>query len=107
MSGAIKFGTDGWRGIIAEDFTFSNVRACAQGVVRYVQERGLTERGLVVGYDTRFLSEEFAGAVAQVLAGNGIRCYLSSRPAPTPVVSYGVEAGLKGATSIEAEEQAG
>ena len=61
----IKFGTDGWRGIIAQDFTFENVRYCAQGVSRYLMERGLDQRGLVVGYDTRFASEDFALAVAE------------------------------------------
>ena len=90
MSSTIKFGTDGWRGIIAEDFTFDNVRACAQGVAKYVKDESLGNQGVVVGYDTRFLSERFAEAVAQVLAGNGIKSYLCSNPAPTPVVSFGV-----------------
>ncbi len=88
----IHFGTDGWRAIIAEDFTFENVRYCAQGVAEYLKEAGLAGRGLVIGYDTRFASEDFAAAAAEVLAGNGIKVYLSPRPAPTPVVSYGVTA---------------
>ena len=86
----ITFGTDGWRGVIAQDFTFDNVRACAQGVARYLLERGLASRGLVVGYDTRFLSDKFAQAVAEVAAGNGIRVFLCDRAAPTPVVSYNI-----------------
>ena len=86
----IRFGTDGWRAIIAEDFTFANVRACAQATAHYVKEAGLAERGMVVGYDTRFASEEFAAAVAEVLAGNGIPVYLCDRPAPTPVVGYAI-----------------
>ena len=90
MATSIKFGTDGWRGIIGEDFTFANVRACAQGVAEYIKECGLADRGVVVGYDTRFLSDRFAEAVAEVLAGNGVRSYLCSHPTPTPVVSYGV-----------------
>lgn len=90
MSSTIRFGTDGWRGIIAEDFTFDNVRVCAQGVARYVKDEGLTDRGVVVGYDTRFLSDKFAEGVAQVLAGNGIKSYLCPDPTPTPVVSFGV-----------------
>ena len=61
----IKFGTDGWRGIIAQDFTFDNVRICAQGVAGYLKQSGLSSRGLVVGYDTRFASEDFAAAVAE------------------------------------------
>lgn len=90
MSNPIKFGTDGWRAIIADDFTFPNVRACAQGVADYVKQQGLAERGVLVGYDTRFLSDQFAESVAGVLAANGIRSYLCTRPTPTPVVSYGI-----------------
>ena len=87
---AIRFGTDGWRAIIAEDFTFENVRLCTQGVVRYLRQQGLAERGLVVGYDTRFASEDFALAVAETAAGSGVKTYLSDRVAPTPVVTYNV-----------------
>ncbi len=86
----IKFGTDGWRAIIAEEFTFDNVRACAQGVAGYLRDTGLAERGLLIGYDTRFASEEFAAAAAEVVAGNGIRVLLSDRACPTPVVSYSI-----------------
>ncbi|MEW6033737.1 MAG: phosphoglucomutase/phosphomannomutase family protein [Chloroflexota bacterium] len=87
---AIKFGTDGWRGVIAEDFTFANVRACAQGLANYLKERGGHGKGLVIGYDTRFASEAFAAAAAEVAAGNGIKALLSSRAVPTPVTSYAV-----------------
>ena len=87
---AIRFGTDGWRAIIAEDFTFENVRLCTQGVVRYLRQQGLAERGLVVGYDTRFASEDFALAVAETAAGSGVKTFLSDRAAPTPVVTYNV-----------------
>ena len=62
----IKFGTDGWRGIIADDFTFDNVRACAQGTSNYLLQNGLGKHGLVVGYDTRFGSAAFAKSVAEV-----------------------------------------
>ena len=86
--GSIKFGTDGWRGIIAKDFTFQNVAFCAQGVADYVREQGLSTQGIVVGYDTRFASEDFAAQVAQVLAGNGIKAYLTNKACPTPVVTY-------------------
>ena len=85
---SIRFGTDGWRGTIAEDFTFSNVRLCAQGTADLMKQRGWSARGLVVGYDTRFASAEFAAAVAEVTAANGIKTQLCDRPAPTPVVSY-------------------
>ena len=86
----IKFGTDGWRGIIAQDFTFDNVRLCAQGVSRYLLEHELAQRGLVVGFDTRFLSEDFALAVAEVVAGNGITTFLCQQATPTPVLSFNV-----------------
>ncbi len=99
----IKFGTDGWRGIIAQDFTFDNVRACAQGVAQYMKEKGIAERGLLVGYDTRFASEDFAAASAEVVAANGIRVYLCEKFTPTPVVSHGVrEMGTGGAIIITA-----
>jgi phosphomannomutase len=88
MTTEIKFGTDGWRAIIGEDFTFANVRACAQSVALYLKETGLAGRGLVVGYDTRFASEDFAAAVAEVAAANGIHAYLCDSPVPTPVVSH-------------------
>ncbi|MBI3287131.1 MAG: phosphoglucomutase/phosphomannomutase family protein [Chloroflexi bacterium] len=90
MAPPIRFGTDGWRGTIAEDFTFDNVRRCTQGVASFLKKRGMAERGLVVGYDTRFASEHFAMAVAEVLAGNGIRAYLCQRATPTPAVSYSI-----------------
>jgi alpha-D-glucose phosphate-specific phosphoglucomutase len=92
MDKVIKFGTDGWRAVIAEDFTFDNVRACAQGVANYLKRAKLTDRGLVIGYDTRFASEDFAAAAAEVLAGNKIKVDLCSKAAPTPVISYAVTA---------------
>ncbi|MBC7236851.1 MAG: phosphoglucomutase/phosphomannomutase family protein [Chloroflexi bacterium] len=87
---SIKFGTDGWRARIAEDYTFENVRYCAQGTASYLVDEGLADRGMVVGYDLRFLSEDFAKAVAEVLAGNGVRVYLADRAEPTPVLSYAI-----------------
>jgi len=92
MASPIKFGTDGWRGIIAEDFTFDNVRICAQAVAEYLKKSRLDKRGLVIGYDTRFASEDFAAAAAEVLAGNDIKVHLCLKPAPTPVVSFAVPA---------------
>ena len=88
----IKFGTDGWRGVIAEDFTFDNVRICAQGVADYLKQSELGGQGLVIGYDTRFASEDFAAAAAEVVAGNDIKVHLCVKAAPTPVVSYTVPA---------------
>ena len=108
MINPIKFGTDGWRGVIAEDFTFENVRICAQGVADYVKQTGLSQRGLVIGYDTRFASEDFAAAAAEVIAGNNIKVHLCLKPAPTPVVSYTVPAtNAAGAIVITASHNPG
>ncbi|MDH4100688.1 MAG: phosphoglucomutase/phosphomannomutase family protein [Nitrospirota bacterium] len=84
----IKFGTSGWRGIIADDFTFQRVKVVTQAIAQYLMEEGIAERGVVVGYDTRFLSERFALETARVLAANDIPVYLSDRDAPTPVISF-------------------
>ena len=86
----IRFGTDGWRAVIAEDYTFANVARCAHGLCDYMRRRGTSGRGLIVGYDTRFLSREFASAVAGVCAAQGMRALLSVDPAPTPVFSFNV-----------------
>ncbi len=86
----ITFGTDGWRGQIAEDYTFDNVRRCAQGFARYLLEHGGAEKGAVVGYDRRFSSEHFAAAAAEVLAANGIKVWLTQEATPTPVIAYSV-----------------
>ncbi|MCL4466629.1 MAG: phosphoglucomutase/phosphomannomutase family protein [Chloroflexi bacterium] len=90
MGTEIKFGTDGWRAVIAEDYTYDNVRLCAQSVASYLHDTGVTDRGFVVGYDTRFASEHFGVAVAEVLAGNGIVTHLCEKAAPTPVISYSI-----------------
>ena len=86
----IRFGTDGWRGIIAEDYTFENVRLCAQGTSDYIKDQGQASRGLVVGYDTRFASEAFASAVAEVSSANWVTTFLCNRAAPTPAIAYNV-----------------
>lgn len=100
MSTTIKFGTDGWRGIIAQDFTFYNVRICAQAVAEYLKQSGLAHQGLIVGHDTRFASEDFASVAAEVAAGNGIKVSLCPQPTPTPVVSYGVLAQKAGGAIV-------
>jgi alpha-D-glucose phosphate-specific phosphoglucomutase len=99
-SNPIKFGTDGWRGVIAQDFTFDNVRVCAQAVANYLKQAHLASRGLIIGYDTRFASEDFAAATAEVVAGNGIKVYLCPRATPTPVVSFGTLARQAGGAVI-------
>jgi phosphomannomutase len=92
--GQIKFGTDGWRAVIAEDFTFANVDRVAQATANYWLAKPVsgTERKVVVGYDRRFLSNAFAQRVAEVLAGNDFRVILTPNPSPTPSVSFAVKA---------------
>ena len=89
-AGDIKFGTDGWRGIIGDTFIFENVRRVASAIALYVRNEGQPERGLVVGYDTRFLSPEAAQEAARQAAAEGIPVFLADRPTPTPAVSYAV-----------------
>lgn len=84
----IKFGTSGWRGVIADDFTFSRVRVVTQAIADHLASQGLKDKGIIVGYDTRFLSERFAEEAVKVLAANSIHCYLSNRDVPTPAVSF-------------------
>jgi len=87
----IKFGTDGWRGIIADDFTFDNVRIVSQAVADYINSKNMGNKGLVIGYDNRFLSDRFADNVADVMIQNGIKVYLSDGPLPTPVTAFAVK----------------
>ncbi len=86
----IRFGTDGWRAVIADDFTFDNVRLVAQATAEWLKQDGQAVKGVVVGYDTRFLSGSFASAVAEVMAANDIKVLLSSSFLPTPALSYAV-----------------
>ena len=90
MGYKIAFGTDGWRGVIAEDYTFNNVRRAAQGFATYLLEQAREGQWVVVGYDKRFASENFAAAAAEVLAGNGLNVYLTDGATPTPVISFAV-----------------
>jgi phosphomannomutase len=86
----VKFGTDGWRGIIADDFTYANVRVAAAAIAHYVLEQEDAARGVAIGWDTRFASRSFARVVAEVLAGAGIPVELAGEVTPTPALSYGV-----------------
>lgn len=90
MSHNIHFGTDGWRGMIAEDYTFDNVRRCAQGFASYLLKQNKAGSSIVVGHDKRFHSENFALAAAEVLAGNGFKVFLTDGPTPTPVIAFSV-----------------
>src|SRR5258708_15504672 len=87
----IKFGTDGWRGLIADDFTFDNVRRVAGAIASYVLKHEDPTRGVVVGYDTPFLSDRAARVVAEVIAAAGIPVLLANDYVPTPAVSYNVK----------------
>jgi alpha-D-glucose phosphate-specific phosphoglucomutase len=99
----IIFGTDGWRGAIAEDYTFANVRRCAQGFAQYLINHKKTGEFIVVGHDKRFLSEYFALAVSEVLVGNGFKVYLTDGATPTPVIAYAVvDKKAAGAVNITA-----
>jgi phosphomannomutase len=99
----IKFGTDGWRGVIAREFTFDNLSLVAQATMDYFSDQGLADKGLVIGYDRRFLSREFAERVAEIAAGNGLKVWLSDGYAPTPAVSWAVyERGAAGGVMITA-----
>jgi phosphomannomutase len=86
----IKFGTDGWRGLIADDFTFTNVRVAAEAVAAYVHAKEDPAKGLCIGYDTRFGSKAFARACAEVVASTGIPVMLANDITPTPALSFGV-----------------
>lgn len=108
MASSIKFGTDGWRAAIGEEYTFANVRIVSQAVAEFLMAEGLAARGLVVGHDTRFASERFAAACAEVLAANGIHVYLTNKATPTPVISYAIlDKAAGGAAIITASHNPG
>lgn len=87
----IRFGTDGWRGIIADDFTFENVRAVTQAFCDYASLSGDVRQGIAISYDTRFLSQEFAQIIAEIAASNRMPVLLSSQVTPTPALSFAVK----------------
>ena len=108
MAAAIRFGTDGWRGVIADDFTIDNVRVCAQAVACYLKQHEGSSKGLVIGYDTRFGSERFAQAAAEVLVANSIPVRMCQDAAPTPVVSFSIkQLGTAGGIIITASHNPG
>jgi alpha-D-glucose phosphate-specific phosphoglucomutase len=99
LSTVVKFGTDGWRGIIADDFTYENVRVAARAIAHYVIQHEDASAGVCIGYDTRFGSPSFARVVAEVLAGAGIPVALASKVTPTPELSFAVR-GRKAAGGV-------
>jgi alpha-D-glucose phosphate-specific phosphoglucomutase len=100
MANVIKFGTSGWRGLIARDFTFDNVRVATQGIADYLKDELKNKKSplhgrkpvVIIGHDTRFLGHEFALAVAEVLSANGLKPLLCERDAPTPVIAHTIRA---------------
>ncbi|MEO0968464.1 MAG: phosphoglucomutase/phosphomannomutase family protein, partial [Cyanobacteria bacterium J06639_18] len=84
----IKFGTDGWRGIIADDFTFPNVRKVTRAIASYLEKAYTKDRPVLIAYDTRFLADKFAQTSAEVLADLGWTVKVSERDCPTPVIAY-------------------
>ena len=88
MIPAIKFGTDGWRGVIAEDFTYANARIVAHAIARYVVRGEDARKGVLIGYDHRFASDRFAAAAAEVISASGTPVWLADKPCPTPTISY-------------------
>ncbi|MFP5211206.1 MAG: phosphoglucomutase/phosphomannomutase family protein [Acidobacteriota bacterium] len=97
----IKFGTDGWRAVIADDFTFANVRTAAEAIAAYVLANEDPAKGLCIGYDTRFGSKAFAHACAEVVSATGIPVLLANAITPTPALSFGVrERGAAGGIMI-------
>ncbi|NMB24360.1 MAG: phosphoglucomutase/phosphomannomutase family protein [Firmicutes bacterium] len=86
----IKFGTDGWRAIMCDTFTFANVRIVVQAIASYLLDEGKGHKGILIGYDARFLAERFAEEAAKIMIANGVKVYMMPEDAPTPVVAYAV-----------------
>ena len=86
----IKFGTDGWRAVISETFTFANLRLVAQAIADFIEEEAVGEPSIVIGFDTRFLSDRYAAEVARVMAANHVNTWLARADTPTPAISYAV-----------------
>lgn len=100
---AIRFGTDGWRGIMCDDFIVANVELVAQAIAEYVTSSTSGQPTLIVGHDTRFFAEQFATSCARVLAGNGVRVLMAKRPLPTPVTAFAIgSCGADGAVMLTA-----
>jgi phosphoglucomutase len=91
----IRFGTSGWRAVIAEEFTVANVRRVAAAIARHLCDAGTSRRGVFVGHDTRFLSDRFARVAAETLAGAGVPAVLSGAPIPTPAVAWAIVSGRR------------
>src|SRR5579885_700670 len=103
MATQIKFGTSGWRAIMAEEFTFANVRRAVSGIARYVVSQKSSGAQIIVGRDPRFLGEAFCTMAAEILSAHGITPLVIEEPAPTPAISYAVtKEGTDGAINFTA-----
>ena len=99
----IKFGTSGWRAILADEFTLENVRIVCQAIADYLKENNETDKGIIIGYDTRFMGRRFAEEASMVLAANNIKSFLCDRDTPTPVIAYHIiDKGLNGGINFTA-----
>ncbi|HOV43655.1 MAG TPA: phosphoglucomutase/phosphomannomutase family protein [Syntrophothermus lipocalidus] len=98
----IRFGPEGWNAVLAEDFTFANVKALTQGIAAYLNSNNLGKKGVVVGYDNRFLGDRIARAVARVLVANGIKVLLLRHPVPTSAVAFAVRERATGGALVVA-----
>ena len=87
---SVKFGTDGWRAVISDTFTFANLRLVAQAMADFILEQNSDDPSVVIGYDTRFLSDRYAADIARVMAANGIQAWLARADTPTPAISFAV-----------------
>src|SRR3989339_731452 len=87
----IKFGTDGWRAIISEEFTFDNVKKVTRAIALYLINHGFAKKPLIIGYDPRFLADKFAEEIAKVMLEAGIDCFLTERDTPTPIIAWSVK----------------
>src|SRR3979411_3282172 len=85
---SIRFGTDGWRGIIAEDFTFANARIVAHAIARYVVRNEDARKGVLIGYDHRYAADRVAASVAEAISASGAPVWRGNKPCPTPAISY-------------------
>jgi phosphoglucomutase len=87
---SIKFGTSGWRALVADEFTVRNIRVVCQGIAQYLRQQKIAQQGILIGHDARFLGEHFARVVAETMAAQGIPCLLCDRDTPTPAISHQV-----------------
>ncbi|MCX5750712.1 MAG: hypothetical protein NT099_03440 [Candidatus Saganbacteria bacterium] len=86
----IKFGTDGWRAIISDEFTFDNLRKVAYAIALYLKSQNIGSKPMIIGYDARFLADKFAEEAAKIFLANGITCLFAETDLPTPVVAWSV-----------------